>query len=235
MATNNIFTDDILKSSAREVQIREVNNLRREMETVEKHIFSEYFNLKMQRLLRRYQRPYFKFINTMGKRVAIIITVTFISLSTMAMSVEAIRVPIIHFFIEIFEEYSAVNIKSADEQQSIPTEIEKYYMPTYIPDGYQLTESTNNQSESQIITSNVYTNQKKYEIIFEQYTISTGTTANTEGTEFENIKINDYDALFFSNLGINTIIWSDEEYSFSISGKIDKKELIIMCESLKLQ
>ncbi len=68
--------------------------------------FSPIFESQMQRLIQK-QKGIYRLVNTVGKRVACIVLVILVSLTTTVFSVEALRVPVVkaieNFFVEVKE------------------------------------------------------------------------------------------------------------------------------------
>ena len=61
------------------------------------HIFSEKFERKMERLIRRRRKPYYSLISTSLRRTACIIVMFLVVSFTTVMSVEALRKPFLDF------------------------------------------------------------------------------------------------------------------------------------------
>ncbi len=89
----------ILKNAFIEAQLNESN--------IQTYIFSKNFGDKMQNLI-RYQRGFFKLINTTGKKVACILLSILIIATSTVFSVEALREPIMEaiesFFVNVKEQ-----------------------------------------------------------------------------------------------------------------------------------
>lgn len=96
--------------------------------------FSEKFEKRMEKLIRRQRKFYYSFINTAGKRVTMIALAIIIGLSTVTLSVEAIREPVVRFIIEDFEKFTDVTFY---EDSETSFEFVKA-QPTYIPEGFVL-------------------------------------------------------------------------------------------------
>ena len=79
--------------------------------------FSEKFERKMDKLIRRRNKPYFNLICTGGRRAACIAAVVII-LSASSLSVEAVREAVHDFFMSIFEDHTAVSVNSDTEKDS---------------------------------------------------------------------------------------------------------------------
>lgn len=81
---------------------------------------SEKFEKKMSHLIGARKNPFWIFVNTVGKRVAVIVFV-FIVLCGSAMSVEAIREPVVKFIVETYEKYTAVDSTTGTAENSNDT------------------------------------------------------------------------------------------------------------------
>lgn len=92
---------------------------------------SETFETNMQNLIDKQQKPYFYLINTVGKRVAIIVVVLFSALITTVFSVEALRKPVVEFFVTIFEQFSTVIFGTGTEQDTNEISSDDFYIPAF--------------------------------------------------------------------------------------------------------
>ena len=77
--------------------------------------FSEKFERKMDKLIRRRNKPYFNLICTGGRRAACIAAVIII-LSASSLSVEAVREVVHDFFMSIFGDHTAVSVSINTEK-----------------------------------------------------------------------------------------------------------------------
>lgn len=77
--------------------------------------FSEKFERKMDKLIRRRNKPYFNLICTGGRRAACIVAAIII-LSASSLSVEAVREAVNDFFMSIFGDHTAVSVNNATEK-----------------------------------------------------------------------------------------------------------------------
>ena len=190
-------------------------------ETVE-HTFSPEFEGQMDKLIKRRRKPYYSIINTVGKRVAVIILAFFIVSFTTVMSVEALRKPFLKFITNMFSTHSEIKSDS-DDSKEYPKTIESKYGITKGIEDY--TKSDEEQRSDAIIT--YYTNGKKV-ISFEQRTVDSFVGYyNTESAEIEHIDINGYDATgWYDNQNYYNLIWNNGEYVIIISSNIGKNELV---------
>lgn len=94
--------------------------------------FSEEFESDMQKLLNRASKPYYYFINTVGKRVAVIAVVLFIALTTTVFSVEALRKPVVKFFVTFFEKFSTVVFGAEAPDSKLHISSDDFYIPAFV-------------------------------------------------------------------------------------------------------
>lgn len=197
--------------------------------------FSEEFERKMQKLINRQKKFYYYWFNTVGKRVAAIILVLLLSLTTITFSVRALREPVIRFIVETFEKFSSVvfvNDKSENDVIETTDFVLNVIVPTYIPKGYEFESEFNDD----VAYQSVYTNKNKSSTIMYMQRINDESIVqtNTENVVYENILVNNYPAIYYSNKGTNTIVISGEQYIFTVEGTIEKEELIKIAESIKI-
>ena len=73
----------------------------------------------MARLIKRQKRPYWKFTNTVGKRIAVI-ALAFLMLFGLSMTIEAVREPVISFIENVFEKFSELEeLRVVDPAKSV--------------------------------------------------------------------------------------------------------------------
>ena len=194
----------------------------------EKHVFSVEFERKMQKLIKRRNKPYYKIINTVGKRVACIVVIVLIASSVTVLSVDALRNAVADFLVSIYEKFSTV--QSTDEDDSAPTTIKYIYSITYNLDGYEVVLENTNEYRHNI----TYVNND-IEIKFSQYTKNKYyKDVNTEDAEISTIEINGTEAIMFlDNQRYYHLIWDNGDYILSIGSNISKDALICIAESVK--
>lgn len=191
--------------------------------------FSEEFEEKMQRLIRRQRKPYYRLINTAAKRVACIIAALLIAAAGTVLSVDALREGVKNFFVEAYEKFSKVYFEKND---NLTNEIEVYYQPCYIPEGYKKSWSQKDKTSYYV----TYTNEEGIEINYFQLCKSgAGINIDTEDAVTEEIG----GGLFVHKEKANrsAFYFSDEKYFYEIVAYegVSKEELIKIAESIKLQ
>lgn len=191
------------------------------------HIFSPKFEKKMRKLINCRKKPYYKMINTIGKRVACISVVILIASSVTVMSVDALRNAFIDFFVKIYKNFSTV--QSVDDDAS-PETIEDIYEITY-----DLSEFTIDYEEFDEYSRNITYVKDDIIIFFEQFVKDVyDINANTEDAEISTLIINGHEAIYFhDNHQYDTLIWDNGDYIISLGSNISKDVLIDIAESVQ--
>lgn len=191
--------------------------------------FSKTFENKMEKLIRAQKKSYFYLINTVGKRAAVIILAIMISLTATTFGVKAIRESVIKFITETFEKFTAVSV----EDNEIDTQVELVKtIPQYIPDGYTLESEMESVGFYRVIYSSLGNSTIDY---MQKVNVGTIANVNTEDIEYDKININSFDGIRYVKNGINTVVFANGTYLYTIQGQISFDELIKMAESIKTE
>lgn len=194
----------------------------------DEYIFSAKFERDMQKLIKRRNKPYYKIINTVGKRIACIAVIILVASSVTVLSVEAFRNAVADFFVNIYEKFST--IQSSDETGVSPLTIENLYDITWDLDGYEVVY----EERTKWNFFKTYVN-KDIVIDYTQHTKANfDIDTNTENAEISTININQYDAIYFyDNHNYHHLIWDNEDYVIEIVSNIDKDTLVDIADSVK--
>ena len=218
--------DNKLKSAFELYNQRMIESLPTD-EELSKISFSETFERKMKKLFSLQKKTYYKLINTVGKRVAIIVLALIISLTATTFSVKALREAVIEFITETYEKFTKVSIHTtgSNEDNVIKT------VPQYIPQGYEI----EFEIDDGHLYSITYTDKENNHIIYDQQ-IQSGTTyhANTEDIEFETIHINSLEGISYVKNEYNTVVFADENHFYTITGKVSMEEIVKIAESIEI-
>lgn len=198
-------------------------------EELEHITFSDAFENKLQKLIAAQKKSYFYLINTVGKRVAIILAAIIITLTATTFGVRAIRETVIEFITETFERFTKVSV--VDDEPDVQVEFVKI-APTYVPEGYIIESEVDIDGLYQIKYKNQDSNSIEY---IQKFTYGTIHNVNTEDIEYQNIYINALGGIKYIKNGINTVIFADENYMYTVSGGISFDELIQIAESIKIE
>ena len=197
--------------------------------TIEEHIFSPKFEKQMKRLINRRNKPYYRIINTVGKRVACIAIVILIISSVTVMSVEALRNAVADFFVRMYEKFSTV--QSVDDDDVSPKTIEDIYEITY-----DLSEFIIDYDYLDDYSRYITYIKDDFVIYYEQYTKEMyDKNVNTEDAEISTLLINGHEAVYFQDNHQNyNLIWDNDDYIISIGTNISKDALIEIAESVQI-
>jgi len=145
-------------------------------------------------------------------------------------SVSALREPVVRFFVEVYEKFSMVFIHHEEEQ--FPATLEVYYAPTWLPEEYQ--ENLGQMVDAIIFCERVFTNDHEGEIRFKQKILTSKVLhIDTEDVQSRPLTVNGAEGLFFSNKGIQNLIWNDGQYGYHILGPVSEADLLRIAESIQ--
>ena len=193
----------------------------------DKHEFSPKFEKKIKKLISRRNKPYYKIINTAGKRTACVAVIVLVSSSVTIMNVEALRNAFSDFFISIYEKFSTVQ---PIEDDSAPETLEEIYAITYNLNDFEIIYEELNEYRHDIDYG-----KDNIVIYFSQYTKEMyDSNVNTEDAEILTIDINGHEAIYFiDNHNYYNLIWDNGDYIISLSSNINKNTLIEMAKSVQ--
>lgn len=224
MKKDDIFQSEEFRAACEEYCEKLVaETMQNEPET---HEFSAEFEEKMSKLLEKPHKGNFKVFNTIGKRVAVAVVALALTLTTV-LSVKALRIPIIKFFVNIYEEFTSLFVDSSNADYNdnfifTPKE------PTYTVDGFEVDKS--------IVYDNVYQVNYIYDGIsnyyYKQNRLYQNQQINTH-TADDIIYENGLTLYYYHNEQHNKLIWYDNQYSYMISGEISKEEMVKVAQSVK--
>lgn len=193
------------------------------------HVFSDKFERNMTKLIHRQKKPYYKIINTFGKRVACIIVILLAASFTTIMSVSALRTAFKNFLMNIFSDHSVVSAVQDSDDLS-PTEIKSNYDITYDLSDYEIIYE--NQSE---LSRNITYQKDDMVIDYSQRVKSEyDMILNTESSQIATVDINGCEAVcYLDSNNYNHLMWDNGEYIIMISSNISKKQLIDIANSVQ--
>lgn len=193
----------------------------------EYHVFSQRFEKKMEKLIKRRKKPYYKMVNTFGKRAACFAAGVLVAFTLTIMNVEAFRNAFIDFFIRIFEKFSIVQ---SVENINSPEKIEEIYNITYDLSGYVI-----DYEEYDDYSRNItYINGNNVVDYFQYAKSAYDMLLNTENADIETIIIDHHKAIYYKdNRNYHHIIWDNGEYIISLSSNVGKNELIDIANSVQ--
>lgn len=193
----------------------------------EEHIFSHKFEKEMAKLIKRHRKPYYRMINTAGKRVACIAIAIFAAMTATVLSVDALRNAFKIFFVNIFDDYSVVQVEGLE---NAPDTIEAVYDLTCDLSGYtvdldELTENVRNKI--------YYNGESEIEIL--QFTADSYMQhINTENATIEKFDDNNTEYMWYmDNHEFGHLIFVKDGYVFMVEAKTDKNRLLSIAKSVE--
>lgn len=152
-----------------------------------------------------------------------------------AVSTYAYREDIANFFIRVYEKYSEIIFPQPSETSKSTNESEtsnglEDNLPVNIPAGYQESDRLLLIGLLQI----TYTDDSGNVLLYDKSEQGNQTIGiNTEGIEVEELMVNGYKGIYYSNLGQNSLLWADGVYVHRIIGIIAKEDIIDMANMTK--
>lgn len=193
------------------------------------HTFSRSFERKMARIIRHQKSFYFPMIKTPTRRTVTIMVTAIIVLSTMVMSVSALREAFLRFITEVFDTHTKVQTIQDD---TAPESFEDIYAITNIPDGFEIVFQNDNIEEAPALITEYRNGQQR--IIFSQYIKSRySVSVNTEGYEMVRIKINGNEGFMIDMVEDIYIAWDNGDYIFEIDSNVGENALMDMINSVQ--
>ena len=183
-----------------------------DLSNIPDHVFSERFEKKMNKLIRKEAAHPWAVSHTLARNL-IAAAIVIILLFTLCMSVGAIRNAIFNFFQQHFDDHDKIIFEMPEK-----TRIEQEYMIKEIPSGFSLTEEYRNSAELHL----VYSNEIGDYISYEQSIISTdGRAIDNERTEYRIIEIDGNNVLSAEDEESITLTWDQDGYVFCLTVVIE--------------
>lgn len=190
---------------------------------------SSEFQAKMERLLTLRKRGYYVWFGTVERQVASVLLALLLALTTATVSVKAWREKVAEFFAQVFDTHTAVTF--VDETPNLARSVTfEHKAPTYIPDGYVVEKETSSQGVYNIIFVDKDDNAIRYK---QRQKDKIGIQADTEESAYIKTTINNLVGITYNNKGVITVLFSDDKYTFTLSGPCTLEELIKVAESIQ--
>jgi len=192
--------------------------------------FSPAHERRMAKLFARSEKPYYRFVSTRGKRLAVVLIAVLVSMTITVSSVSALREGFVNFVVNVYEKFSQVFVPDTGEAyNNYPATIEVKYAPQDIPEGYVLTETIDFPIKYQLHYVNALND---IPLVFEQGTVmGSSHRIDTEGVPAEKVMVGEVEALMYHNKNICNIIWTYQNYWCWLSGA-DDLDLLKIATSL---
>lgn len=168
------------------------------------------------------------------KRTSVALIAAIIFFSAIIAGVQALRVQALNFLISVEPKYTLLQLKDNDNTQDAEQLIVNWtntYVPTYIPDGYEVSSMTYNDSIKKLIFESSDDNSL---ITYTEYDSINNIAIDIEGASLiEKININGHNGTLSIRDSVTSIAWTTDNHLFSIQGQISKVEAIKIAEGVK--
>ena len=178
--------------------------------------FSEKYIKSKEKLIKKLGHSYWKYVNTVAKKAAVIIVALIIAFSSL-MTVDAFREKLIEFIYNTYRTFT--EISSMENESDFITE--KCYSINKLPNEFQI-DYINKQNAKRIST--YYIDNYNNYVLLTQATKSEATQFNSEhGKLFEKI-INDTPCLICKDPNLYYCYWEFDGYRFELVYPLDLGE-----------
>ncbi len=195
--------------------------------------FSHLLDSHFKKVKRRNNTPRFSKIINRAAVAALVIIITF---SVTIVTVQAFRVQVLNFLISVESKYTSYQLSGNNgndkNKAGLTVSWTNAYVPTYVPEDYEVTSISSSDSLKKII----FTNKKDEAlyIIYCEYTSSNSIAVDTENASLvKKVKVNDEDGILSSKDNIITVAWKIDEHLFTIQGSLSTDEAVKLAESVK--
>jgi len=167
-------------------------------------------------------------------RSAVIILVVMVLSLTAVASVQALRVRVLNLLLDIQPKYTSFQLKESGSSLgggSPVVDWTKTYVPTYIPDGYQISNIANGDLFKKI----VFENQDKDSLItYMELSEGNNPAVDTENASvFKPISINGHEGTLVVKNSMVTIVWEMDNYIFIIQTQTREEIAVKIAEGVK--
>ncbi|MBN2222671.1 MAG: DUF4367 domain-containing protein [Vallitaleaceae bacterium] len=157
----------------------------------------------------------------------------------MTLSVEALRVRFLNFFVEVNDRYTEIRVEEAQEVQEVQENPEVFFSeesattdgsgPSYVPEEYQLQET---QSIGDMLLLK-YTNADEQELLFTRMPNGGSTQIDTENAKVTEVTIHGNEGILSEKEGFVILFWHDQTYSYTLTGEVSAQTIIEVAESVR--
>lgn len=169
--------------------------------------FSESFQKKIEKLIRKQKKAFWRFFQSAGRKAAAIILALIIGLSA-TLSIDAIREPIFEFFYRVFLTHTDI-----EYSQNSNKTITEYYTLSKVPDDYIRTADTFFNELSTYIS---WANNTGKQIKLRQSSKNTSTNFDSEDGRVRETSINGINTLYCNNGSLIICTWTEYGYCFTL-------------------
>ncbi|MGI6553186.1 MAG: DUF4367 domain-containing protein [Bacillota bacterium] len=220
------FTDEMLREAVVRADIRELEAMPADHEI--EHEFSKRFERRMGKLIRRGKTGSPVGAIAFLRRHMVAFVAAIIILFASAMSVSAVRAAVFEFITEAYEKFTHIFF---NESRSSSDSAGEFIVrrPSFIPEGFEL---VSEKTAGPVLL--VYEKGSDYISYRQQRVEDVSMDINTEGAELEELEFKGLPAKYYSNQGVQNLLWYDGEYLYMVSSTLDRDTVFRVAESVEV-
>lgn len=165
-------------------------------------------------------------------KVAVAVLVFVVVFTTTMVTADAFRIKILNLLTHIEDKYMSFQLTDSSDENKLGIEWKDSYAPTYIPKGYDVSDSYLSDTLKKVIFKSKQ--DKDSYILYMESGASNTLEVDTEGASLvESVKVNQTEGTIVTKGSLINIIWEMDNRIFVVEGPIDKEELIKVAKSVK--
>ena len=169
----------------------------------------------------------------MTSKVAVAVMVFLGAMTITVMSVDALRIPVLTFFVEHFDGHISINTNGNQEPSIEDPSIEdpSMMLADLLSDDYYQVDYSFNENLEYVM----YQNNQGETVTLSIYALGMEMDIDTEDTEYSEVNLGDYRAILLNKNGWN-MIWSDDSgatYMFRASA-LNQSQVLEICNILAM-
>ena len=175
--------------------------------------FSEEFENDIHKLAKKRKTFLWQATKTVPRKIAVVFIAAIVTFC-MLMSISAIRIPVINFFVNIYEEFIHISVDKK-ENAFVHDSIESVAIPTYMIDGYSLEDSQNYGKDAETYWINSYGDI----IILYQGILDSEfqVTVDNKNIDYQKEEVNGLIIYFTIENQYYQLLWAKNGYIFSLN------------------
>lgn len=166
-------------------------------------------------------------------KVAAVMLTLIIVFSTALITVQAFRMEVLNFLIKVESQYTTLQLKdnsNSSESKSLVVNWTNSYVPTYVPDGYQLASITDTNGIKRL----TFSNEEGLSIKYRECSASNSIAVDSENASlFENVEINGQNGVLVVKNDTVTVAWETNNRMFVIQTNTTTDEAIKIANGVK--
>ena len=235
------YEDALLKMLMHDAAEYEGKAFLEEMQSLEGSSDSKPSELALKRFSKQLDMELRKQRQTERKRIAFIalrtiaisLVAIFVVFFTAMTTVSAFRTRVLNIWMDIRPEYTAFQLRGGDSTEggSMIVNWINAYVPTYIPEGYEVSSFSYSEGFKRIVFENT---PAQTFILYTELDEASNLVVDTENADrFEEISINGHIGTLVLKNNMVTIVWEQRGRMFMIQAQADVGTVIKMAEGVK--